>query len=123
MRVTKIFLFEFQLKEIGPYIYSTKSKKVGVKFENGKVTSTSFDQAKFNKTLTKKECPKCNENDKVCFIFFNLMNERKIVVSFHGSIVCRVCKKETSNKLPPADHVLITCVSRKIYQNVGLTKQ
>ena len=43
------------------------SKKVDVKFENGKVTSKSFEQAKFNKTLTEKECGKtCHENDKVC---------------------------------------------------------
>ena len=55
----------FQLKETGPYVYSTKSKQVYVKFENGKVTSTSFDQAKFNKTLTEKECPTCTEDDKV----------------------------------------------------------
>ena len=45
------------------------SKKVGVKFENGKVTSKSFEQAKFNKTLTLKECSSCHEDDEVCPYF------------------------------------------------------
>lgn len=52
--------------EKGPYVYSIESKKVGVKFDTGKVTSKSFEQAKFNKTLTEKECPECREDDKVC---------------------------------------------------------
>jgi len=42
------------------------SKKVGVKFENGQVTSRSFEQAKFNKTLTENECESCHEDDEVC---------------------------------------------------------
>ncbi|CAH3030946.1 unnamed protein product [Porites evermanni] len=54
-----------KLEEKGPYIYTTKSEKVDVKFENDRVTSKTFDKAKFNKTLTDKECPKCNENDQL----------------------------------------------------------
>ena len=48
------------------------SKKVGVRFKKGQVTSKSFEQAKFNKTLTEKECETCREDDKVCpyFIIF-----------------------------------------------------
>lgn len=61
--------YSFQLEEKGPYVYSTKSKNVNVKFENGKVTSTPFEQAKFNKTLTEKECPTCTAHDKVCCHF------------------------------------------------------
>ena len=51
-----------------------ESKKVGVKFENGQVTSRSFEQAKFNKTLTEKECDSCHEDDEVCprFITFSI---------------------------------------------------
>lgn len=36
-----------------------------MKFETGKVTSKSFEQAKFNKTLTEKECKTCREDDEV----------------------------------------------------------
>lgn len=54
-----------KLEEKGPYIYTTESVKVDVKFENNRVTSKTFDKAKFNETLTAKECPKCNENDQL----------------------------------------------------------
>ena len=62
------YLLIYQLEEKGPYIYTTESVKVDVKFENDRVTSKTFDKAKFNKTLTAKECPKCNENDQVCYV-------------------------------------------------------
>lgn len=54
-----------KLEEKGPYIYTTESVKVDVKFENDQVTSKTFDKAKFNETLTAKECPKCSENDQL----------------------------------------------------------
>jgi len=96
-----------KLKEIGPYIYSTKSKKVGVKFESGKVTSTSFDQAKFNKTLTKKECPKCNENDKVTI----LNSAYLVLMQRFGSA------KDFSTALIP--YALRIWISTLNYQNMG----
>ena len=46
------------------------SKKIDVKFEKGQVTSKSFEQAKFNKTLTEKECKTCREDDEVGHLFF-----------------------------------------------------
>ncbi|XP_068729884.1 lysosome membrane protein 2-A-like isoform X1 [Montipora capricornis] len=75
------FLYRSQkprLKETGPYVYTTKAKQVGVKFENGKLTSTSFDQITFNKTLTKEECPKCSKHDQVTVLnsaYLGLMKE------------------------------------------------
>ncbi|KAL9953295.1 hypothetical protein ACROYT_G040691 [Oculina patagonica] len=67
-----------KLVERGPYVYSIESKKVDVKFETGKVTSKSFEQAKFNKTLTEKECPTCREDDKLTVLnaaYLGLMAE------------------------------------------------
>lgn len=62
-----VFCVSFKLRQRGPYVYSVTSKRIDVKFENGKVTSKKFEQAKFNKTLTNEECPTCSENDEVRF--------------------------------------------------------
>ena len=56
----------FQLEERGPYVYTTTSRKIEVKFDaSGKVTYKTFQQQKFNEEMTSKLCPKCHENDKV----------------------------------------------------------
>ncbi|XP_068682792.1 lysosome membrane protein 2-A-like [Montipora foliosa] len=87
------FLYRSQkptLKETGPYVYTTKAKQVGVKFENGKVTSTSFDQITFNKTLTKKECPKCSKHDQVTVLnpaYLGLMKEFGSAKDFSTALI------------------------------------
>ncbi|CAH3044331.1 unnamed protein product, partial [Pocillopora meandrina] len=57
-----------KLRQRGPYVCSVTSKRIDVKFENGKVTSKKFEQAKFNKTLTNEECPTCSENDELTIL-------------------------------------------------------
>ena len=42
------------------------SRKIAVTFdEAGKVTYKTFKQQEFDKEMTPKLCPKCQENDKV----------------------------------------------------------
>ena len=62
-----VFCVSFKLRQRGPYVYNVTSKRIDVKFESGKVTSKTFEQAKFKKTLTNEGCLTCGENDEVRF--------------------------------------------------------
>jgi len=79
-----------KLVERGPYVYSMVSKKVGVRFKKGQVTSKSFEQAKFNKTLTEKECETCREDDKLTVLnaaYLGLMAEAGTADNFGTAFI------------------------------------
>ncbi|KAL9950866.1 hypothetical protein ACROYT_G043436 [Oculina patagonica] len=80
-----------QLEERGPYVYTTMSRKIEVKFDaSGKVTFKTFKQQKFNEEMTSKLCPECQEDDKLNIIslaHLGLMNRVKTADAFSSVFI------------------------------------
>lgn len=55
----------FQFDERGPYIYTTKTKKIEIKFGTGTVSFKQYKTQSFDAKATALKCPKCSENDQV----------------------------------------------------------